>query len=121
MERGKIFTEEEAEHYYGTVLAQKELEISEFKNILAETDVYLMVKFDGSTPCFYNNLRQPLAGSPEVEIDEVLMTYDIEKFEQLFGNNSEGTFLIERRFCCISFSFNNNILEYGYPCPPYCE
>lgn len=118
---GKIFSKNEANTLFGSVLESKAISISELKSVMNQTNQYLMflikdgaiaIKGDGGN-VIYN-------GGVVLTSSDVFIKYSKSVLIELLYLSTDENVYIEKRSSVTTVSNNGNTLELGQPCPPFC-
>lgn len=123
---GKIISSEEANNNFGAVGQVTLVSKSFLETMLEKAGESIMLKMTDSGLIILDAKRNVLFPKLEetklkVNKEDVFTVYNSSIVYDLL-NRGEGTALeIEQRAKVLSITFGLSTLEYGIPCPPYCN
>lgn len=121
---GVIFTKEEADSLYGSVLNSFEMSSKELSSYLSKTDSYMLFYYDpakSEAPFIFNNSKSVLnTSSMKMKMPEELRVYSVSQIKELMEKGGEETTIIEQREGVISITNGEYTLEMSLDCPPFC-
>lgn len=127
---GEIFTRAEADKLYGPALESVKFKLSEFKNIIAKTEGYIMFKYEPGKLYIFDSKRNLIysnAGDPKFGPLEVLKIYSmsvvsklIETAENGAAPDAEPEVEVEKRDKVVTTSTSSETMEVAGDCPPDC-
>jgi hypothetical protein len=124
MEKGMIYSNEEASELYGGVKSSLRIDTSQIRNLLEKTKNNFMLKLkDDSELIILGDKRKPLYPSDyKVLKDEVFSSFSKSRVTELLSKGSNKTTNIEiRSENILTVSNGEYTLELSWPCPPYCD
>lgn len=123
---GKIISNEEANNNFGAVSQFTLVSRSFLETMLKQSGQSIMFRVTDSGLIILDanrNVLFPESNEAKVKVKEedVFTVYSSSVVYDLL-NRGEGTLLnIEQRAEVLSITFGLSTLEYGIPCPPYCN
>lgn len=124
MEKGIIYSNDEAEDIYGSVIASETIDVSELRGLMKDMVENLMFKLkNNSGLVILGDERKPLLPSGySLQDDEVFTSFSKKKVEELLSKGADNTAYVEiRNENILTITNRAYTLEAGYPCPPYCS
>ena len=119
---GKIFSKDEADKNFGTVLSSVKIPSSELKALISQSNKLVMFNVTGGKLSILKEGRavlHPAGFSPKS--DEKYAVYSKSKVDELLSTGKADTVIVEQRKDVISITNGPQTLEIGIWCPPYCH
>ena len=127
-EFGKVFTSEEADKLFGTVLFSASVQIQDINALLGKTDKTIMFGIINKTVIILDNNRRLIyPEEADYKDSDVFTVYSVSLVKELISEfrqkkmGPEDEVNVEQRREVLSVSYGNNTLETGAKCPPLCE
>ncbi|MBK7630563.1 MAG: hypothetical protein IPJ23_07665 [Ignavibacteriales bacterium] len=127
-EIGKVFTNQEADKLFGTVLYSAQVPLQEIDVLLGKTDKTIMFGIINKGVIILDNKRNLLyPEKAEYKDTDVFTVYSVSLVRGLISEfrqkkmGDEEELSVEQRREVLSVSYGNNTLETGAKCPPLCE
>ncbi|HEX2982082.1 MAG TPA: hypothetical protein VHO28_00920 [Ignavibacteriales bacterium] len=121
---GVIFTKEEADSLFGSVLSSFEMSSKELSSYLSKTDSYMLFHYDpakSKTPFIFDNSKSVMnMTAMKIEMPEELKVYSVSQIKELMEKGGQETTRIEQREGVISITNGEYTLEMSLDCPPFC-
>ena len=118
---GEIFTSAEADQMFGPVLKSVTLPSSSLKELLNQTDKYIMFKVVEDEAFMLDNNRNllhPMAKN--INPSDVFTVFSVSVIYELLSSNRNAKVFIEQRSSVLSISSGDLTMEVGALCPPFC-
>jgi len=119
---GKIITKEEANLLFGSATQFLPFRTDQLASLLPESDKYVMFQIINGNIYILGekrNLLFPQNGS--VDDNQVFHLLSKSLLLELFALGKSPVTFIEKRGNVLTISNEDYILEYTYPCPPFCS
>lgn len=118
---GKIFTKEEANTLYGTVLESVTMDPKELNSIVGQSQDVVMFKLANRQLTILGDGRKVLSPAGKtVEPQEVYSFFSKSKVVELLSTGSGNLVVFENRQNHLTITYGASTLEEAWPCPPYC-
>jgi hypothetical protein len=119
---GTIFTKEEADLNYGSVLSSVHINSSELLSLINQPGKYLMFNIkDGSLSILGDGRASLYPASFTPEPADVYAVYSKSKIEELLNTGEATVTIIEQRKDVLSITNGTQTLETSGWCPPFCS
>jgi len=119
---GKIFSKDEADKNFGSVLSSVKIASSELKALISQSNKLVMFNVAGGKLSILKEGRAVLhpAGF-SVKADEKYGAYSKSKVVELLDSGKADTTFVEQRKDVISVTNGQYTLEVMNWCPPWCD
>ena len=119
---GKIYSRQEADNLYGTVLNSVSINSITLTGLLSNSTNYIMFRIANGSAFIVDNNRRPLySGNFPVNPNDVFRVFSISLvYKLLQDGNSPLTYIESRNNGIVSITNGLYTLEYGNTCPPFC-
>jgi hypothetical protein len=119
---GKIYSKQEADNLYGTVLSSVPINSITLTDLLSNSTNYIMFRIANGSAFIVDNNRYPLyPGNFTVSPNDVFRVFSVSLvYKLLQDGNGPVTDIESRNNGIISITNGIYTLEYGNTCPPYC-
>jgi hypothetical protein len=120
---GKLFTKEEADKEFGSVIASYEIETKILSDMCDKFSNVLMFSFNNETAAILGSGRTPVYPNTKMVIseDEKLKVYSISRIKELIAEGGVETTIIEKRKDHLTITNGETTLENAGDCPPFCS
>lgn len=121
-ETGKIISAEEADNQFGLVVKYVSVPKSLLEAALKKTGEVLMLKITDKGLVMLDSKRNVLfPKDSEIKDEEVFTVFSTSVLNKLLTRGDGNDLVIEQRAEVLSITFDLFTLEFGNPCPPYCN
>ncbi len=118
---GKIIPKSEADAQFGSVLNSVTVPAAEVVDWLAQSNNYIMFRIINNSLQVLGDNRTPIStGGAQILPSDIFHLYNKSKVAELLSLGNGTTFSFEVRQNVFSITKDENTLEFGYPCPPFC-
>lgn len=119
---GKVYTENEANQLFGTVIYSSEIPKSLVAELLSNTNKLIMFAIINKTAVVLDNNRKLLyPKEAEYKDTDVFTAYSISTVKELISKSDAENIIVQQRREVLSVTSGAYTLESGTKCPPYCE
>ena len=118
---GEIFSKSEADQKFGPVLQSISLQTSSIKEMLNQTNKYIMFKIKDGNAIVLDSKRKALypPGKSVNSADEYSV-YSVSVMNELLNFGKSGNIFVEQRSSVLTISNGVYTLEMAVICPPWC-
>ncbi len=121
-EVGEIFTAQEANTQFGSVLESKSVSTSTVRNWINSTDDKIMFLLDNGTLTVLGDDRDLVYSTGQYsEANEVFHMYSKSLVAELLNDGGNSTTYFENRNSVFSITNGSYTLEMSHDCPPNCD
>ena len=119
--KGQIFTKEDADKQFGSVLFSVKMSADELQSYLDRTSDDIMFRITDNKVVILDNTRKVLnIDNYKVEEDEQFKVFSVLIVKELLIKGGNSTVNIEQRKDVLSITNGEFTLEMGAICPPWC-
>jgi hypothetical protein len=119
---GKIYTKDEANSIYGTVITSTQISSSLLSGLTNITTNYIMFRINNGNLYILGDQRKPLYPSGIVVDPQTEMRlFSVSLVSKIITDGNNPYTIIEiRKNNVLTITNGNYTLEYSWPCPPQC-
>ncbi len=119
---GKIFTEAQAQEFYGSVVESYTMNADTLLNLLKSTDDKVMFSIEKDKIIIAGDGREPIyPKNVTIPKDKVLRVFSKSKVLELLAVGRKNDVVIQLREVTTTLENGATVLERSYPCPPHCD
>ena len=119
---GEIFTKNEADQKFGSVLESITMPTNTIQGLLNQTNAYIMFKIVNSKVIVLDKQRNVIypAGAT-INSGDVFTLFSLSVVNRLLSRGSGTDIFIEQRSQVLSLTYGDYSMEFGAFCPPICD
>ena len=119
---GEIFTKNEANQRFGSVLESVTMPTTTIQGLLNQTNAYIMFKIVNSKVIVLDEERNVIYPSgTTINSGDVFTLFSLSVVNTLFSKGSGTEIYIEQRSEVLSLTYGGYTMEFGTFCPPICD